>query len=410
LLRRITICVAALTLAGCDAAGRMPPERVVIGALLPLTGALASYGESGRAALAEAVAAINARGGPRLTLAIEDTRTDPATALGALTKLAGQGITLVVGPYASSEVKAAKSFADEHGVILISPLSTARSLAVAGDNVFRFTPDDEREAAAVAALAASDGVRVIIPLTRDDEGNRGLQAAFKPAFERRGGRTLEAVTYGANQADFADTARRLLDTAVRARRADPGGVGVYLTAFDEVVGLFNQIAAANGSDEALAGVKWYGSDSVAQSRALVANPGAAVFALGAGYPNPILGLDERSRATWGPVAERIAARLGRVPDAFALAAYDALMVGYAALVQAGDGAGAEARHREVTVVANVHDGLTGRTMLNAAGDRVSDRFDFWAICRVGGRLAWGKAAVYADGEARRVPGCDQRGR
>ena len=406
---RRAIWLLVFVLAGCGSTGRAPAERVTIGALLPLTGSLASYGESSRAALAEAVATISARGGPSLSLAIEDTKTDPAAALEALKKLEARGITLVVGPYASSEVKAAKAFADERGVILISPLSTARSLAIADDNVFRFTPDDEQEAAAVAALAMADGVRVIVPVTRDDEGNRGLQEALKPAFEKRGGRVMDRVTYGADQKDFAESVRRLVDGVTRAQQAGAGPVGVYLTAFDEVVGFFNQTATASRGSAALAGVRWYGSDSVAQSKELVADASAAAFALQAGYPNPILGLDDRSRATWGPVAERIAAKLGRTPDAFALAAYDALMVGYDTLLKAG-GAGPATLRRQLTDAANAYDGLTGRTTLNAAGDRASASYDFWAVCRVGGGLGWGKAAVYAGGEAGRVPGCDQRPR
>jgi branched-chain amino acid transport system substrate-binding protein len=191
---RIGIWLLVFALAGCAPPPQRPPESLTIGALLPLTGSLASYGESSRAALAEAVATINARGGPRLTLEVEDTKTDPAAALAALQKLAVRGIKLTVGPYASSEVKAAKEFADNRGVIPISPLSTARALAIADDNVFRFTPDDEQEAAAVAALAIADGVRVMLTAGRDDEGDQGLQLAFHRAFEERGGRGLPGVT------------------------------------------------------------------------------------------------------------------------------------------------------------------------------------------------------------------------
>jgi branched-chain amino acid transport system substrate-binding protein len=407
---RLSIWLLVFVLAGCGSAGRPPAEGVTIGALLPLTGSLASYGESSRAALADAAATINARGGPRLALEIEDTKTDPAAALEALQRLQGKGIRLMVGPYASSEVKAAKAFADDRGVILISPLSTARSLAIADDNVFRFTPDDEQEAVAVAALASADGVRVIVPVTRDDEGNTGLQDAFKRAFEKRGGRVMDRVTYGADRRDFAETVRRLLEGVTRAQQAGAGRVGVYLTAFDEVVGFFNQTAAASPGSATLAGVRWYGSDGVAQSKELVADASAAAFALQAGYPNPILGLDDRSRATWGPVAQRIAAKLGRTPDAFALAAYDALMVGYATLLKAPAGAGPTALRQQLTSVANAYDGLTGRTTLNAAGDRASGDYDFWAVCRVGSALAWGKAAVYTGGAAKRVSGCDQRPR
>ena len=407
---RIFVVSLALAALGCETAGRSTTPAtatVAVGALLPLTGSLASYGESSRAALAEAVAAINARGGARVTLDTEDTRTQPTGAVDALRTLAGKGIRLTIGPYASSEVRAAKPLADARGIVLLSPLSTSRALSIPNDNVLRFTPDDELEGAAVAALAHADGIRAIVPVTRNDEGNKGLQAAFKAAFERLGGRVLEGVTYGANQTDFTDTVRTLERHVAQAHRAHAGRVGVYLTAFDEVVHLFAKAASAPRGRAALADVKWYGSDGVAQSKELVANAAAARFAMHVGYPNPILGLDDRSRGTWGPVVDRITARLGRTPDAFALAAYDALMVGYEALVKAGAAADAATLRREVIAAANAHEGLTGRTQLNAAGDRAVGNYDFWAICRAGSALRWGKAATYTAGQAQRVGGCDQ---
>lgn len=402
-----------LVLAGC-ALGRGPSDGLPIGALLPLTGALKSYGESSQAVLIEAAAAINARGGRGVALDVEDTRTDPAGALDALKRLATRGVRLAVGPYASSEVKAVKAFADSHGIILISPLSTASSLAIPDDNVFRLMPDDEQEAAAVAALAIADGVRVMVPVSRDDEGNRGLQAAFKSAFEKRGGKIIDGVTYGPKQASFVGVVRSVLRSLTQAKQAHAGPVGVYLTAFDEVVLLFGEATAARrdtpGAAGTLGGVKWYGSDSVAQSKELLTSPNAAAFALRAGYPNPILGLDDRPRTTWRPISERVTAKLGRAPDPFALVAYDALMVGYQTLLRAGDGADAVVLRHELTAVADTYDGVTGRTTLNAAGDRASGDYDFWAICRVGNALAWGRAAVYTRGEARRISGCDQQAR
>ena len=160
---------------------------ITVGALLPLTGDLASYGETSQVALDDAVAALQADGN-RVSLLVKDTATDPAKALEGLTSLNEQGVKFVIGPYASSEVRAVKDFADKNGIILISPLSTATSLAVPDDNVLRFTPDDEQEGIAVANLAYSDGIRTIVPITRDDEGNKGLQSSMKrwPRFRPTG--------------------------------------------------------------------------------------------------------------------------------------------------------------------------------------------------------------------------------
>ena len=423
-MRRIAIetfclCVALLLLgSACSGSGEKSPTAtnvgpsvtggatsVTVGALLPLTGDLASYGETSRAALQEAVTAL-AGNGTSVTLSVKDTATDPAKALEGLTSLNEQGVKLVIGPYASSEVRAVKDFADKNGIILISPLSTATSLAVPDDNVLRFTPDDEQEGIAVANLAYADGIQTIVPITRDDEGNKGLQSAMKPAFEALGGTVAPLIIYKTDEGDFPDKVREL-SAAVDGASAESGPVGVYLTAFGEVTKLF---AAAAGAPE-LESAMWYGSDSVALSKGLLEDPTAASFAANAGYPNPILGLRDADSALWKPVTDRLSQRLGRTPDAFALAAYDAMVVGIGALKGPGEKLEAPALRKAIVNAARDHVGLTGPAQLNDAGDRSLGNYDFWSVCQRDAASEWVKVATYTagvnggTGEAKRETGC-----
>ena len=380
-------------------------SSVTVGALLPLSGDLASYGETSQVALDEAVAALQADGN-RVSLSVKDTATDPAKALEGLTNLKEQGVKLVIGPYASSEVRKVKEFADDNGIILMSPLSTATSLAVPDDNVLRFTPDDEQEGIAVANLAYADGIRTIVPITRDDEGNKGLQSVTKPEFEGLGGTVAPLITYPAGTEDFTETVRDLV-AGVSAASAEGGPVGIYLTAFGEVTKLFD---AAAGSPQ-LESMAWYGSDSVALSKGLLEDPTAASFAAKAGYPNPILGLRDADSALWKPVVDRLSQRLGRTPDAFALAAYDALVVGLAGLQDTTEGEGAPALRKAIVDAAQDYTGLTGPTELNDAGDRSLGNYDFWAVCARAAGDEWVRVATYTAGvgggagEAKRETGC-----
>lgn len=390
-----TATAAATATAGSD--GADTSDAVKIGALLPLTGSLSSYGETSEAALALAVEAIEADGGA-VDLIIEDTGTDPEKVLEALEALHDEDVRLVVGPYASSTLTAVKDYADQNDIVLISPLSTSKTLAVADDNVFRFTPDDDKEGVAVAALAWEDGVRTIIPISRDDPGNLGLERGTRTAFEALGGTMLQAIVYPADaseEADFADYAQQLVDALASVEAAE-GEVAIYLTAFGEVTGLF----AATTAHEELKGVTWYGSDSVALSEDLVNDDTAAAFAVEVGYPNPILGLAEEDESSWAPVLEQLQEDLGRRADAFALAAYDALMVGYQALSAAGADADVAALKTEFVSLANDYQGLTGSTRLNDAGDRDVGIYDFWAVCQDGDGYTWIRAVSYA-------PGADQ---
>jgi branched-chain amino acid transport system substrate-binding protein len=99
---------------------------VQIGAILPLTGDLASYGENSRTTLELALTEINTYlrsigAGFTIKLVVEDTETKPETADAKLKSLAARGITLIVGPQTSAEIRRIKSYADANKILLVSP-------------------------------------------------------------------------------------------------------------------------------------------------------------------------------------------------------------------------------------------------------------------------------------------------
>ncbi len=124
-----------------EAASELELEsEIVIGALLPLTGSRSSSGGSAQAALEIAVSDINeylsdVNSTVTVELIVRDTKTDPEVALEKLRNLSEMGIRIVIGPDSSAEVEAVKAYADENGILVISPSSTAISLAIPGDNV-----------------------------------------------------------------------------------------------------------------------------------------------------------------------------------------------------------------------------------------------------------------------------------
>lgn len=130
-------------------------DILTVGALLPLSGALASYGEEAEAALKIAAEDANkelAESGSskRVALVIEDTRTDPGVALEKPQALAASGIRIVIDPATSAEMAAVRQYANENDVLIVSIGSTAPDLAIPGDNVIRLVPDDIRQAEVLA--------------------------------------------------------------------------------------------------------------------------------------------------------------------------------------------------------------------------------------------------------------------
>ncbi len=388
------ISFLALAPAACSDTTSPESRDVVIGGAFSLTGNWSTLGLTSKAAMEIAIEDVNAHfAGTGVTFSadIQDTKLDPAIALTALQGFNSRGVKVVIGPQSSAEAAALKTFVDTNGMLLVSQSSTAGSLALS-DNLFRFTPSDTLEGVAIAAYMFSDGIKAIVPMNRADAGNIGLRNAARLEFTKLGGSVSAGVEYAATATSYTASVAAVA-TQVQAAIAQHGAdkVGVYLAAFDEVVDVFNAAAQV----PALASVKWYGSDGVALTTALLGNASAADFAVKAGYPNPIFGLDETARDNWSPLAAEIKQRSGGIdPDAFALAVYDIVWVTAEAYIAAGESPALNTLRDKFVSVANAHFGATGWNALNPAGDRKHADFDFWALRKNGATTQWVRVAQY----------------
>jgi len=400
---KVLAVVAVLLLVCCFAAGWFARETVVpaiethgerelvIGAFLPLSGARSSSGESTRVALELAANEINdylaeLESPTKVRLLVVDTATDPTVAREQLQRLDQRTVKLVIGPDSSLEVEAVKSYADNHSIMLISPGSTAPSLAIPGDNIFRFVPDDTHQAEAIAQLMWNDGVKLVIPVWRGDVWGDDLADATKRSFAAFGGTAAEGVRYNPEATQFSTELERLngLMSAAIAQYGDTDAVAVYLLAFEEVVPLFCEAR----NYPLLNSVRWYGSDGTALNKALVSAPAAAEFAAQTGIFSSLYRRNE------GPILVQIQERIGRPPEIDALTAYDALWVATLACIAAGDADDAAGLKKALVRTANSYYGATGWTALNEAGDRAFGDYDFWTIARVHEGYEWVRVARY----------------
>ncbi|HEU4564562.1 MAG TPA: ABC transporter substrate-binding protein, partial [Gemmatimonadaceae bacterium] len=275
------LAAGTVAASACDDTATEPRGREVqLGGLFSLTGNWSTLGRAGAAAMELAVEDVNQylagnAAGIRFAAVIEDTRLDPGTALEKAQALRGRGVQLLIGPQSSAEVEQLERFVDANAMLLVSPSSTAGTLAIPGDNVFRFTPSDSLEGVVVSAMMWDDGIRAVIPVWRDDVGNAGLEHATRARVGALGGTVLAGVKYGADVTDF-DATVQAIDAQLQSAIAQYGTehVAVYLAAFDEVVPLF----AAATADPVLGSVRWYGSDGVALSQALLDDTRAVAFA------------------------------------------------------------------------------------------------------------------------------------
>jgi len=363
-------------------------ETILVGALLDITGDWSSLGESSKIALNIAVTDINdyfssIDSKKRIEIIIKDTKGNPEKALEELKLLKEKGVMTVIGPQSSSEVKAVKNYADQNNILIISQGSTAHSLAYPNDNVFRFVTDDVYEGKAVADLMNKDGIKAIIPIWRDDAGNGGLHAAVTSSFEDRGGIALDGQKYDPDTKDFKEIIEKLnliAEEVISEQGAD--SVAIYLATFNEVINIFNEASKYDN----LSKVKWYGSNGVALSSALIDNSEAVKFAVKIEYPCPINA--EGDTDDYNQIKERVSQELNKSPETYSMAAYDALWVIAESYSNVDDANDFEVFKSEFIKQANSYTGITGSTALNEAGDRMFWKYDFWAIKEVDGSFKW----------------------
>ena len=127
----------------------------------------AGRGGSVSMAAAAAAAAFNERqgrvaGALLVNATVYDAGTAAESAAVALRTAhsSGAGPSVYVGPSTDRGLHAAMPYAAANGIVLVSAGSTAPSLAVEGDTVFRLLPSARLEAAALARHALGGGVRV----------------------------------------------------------------------------------------------------------------------------------------------------------------------------------------------------------------------------------------------------------
>jgi branched-chain amino acid transport system substrate-binding protein len=379
----LIVSIASIVVGAGSATAQDSPSEVRIGALLSLTGDGATLGNTSKAALEIAARRWNASDrGKRLkvVLDIENTDLNPEQAQAALTRLADRGVRIVVGPQSSSEVAAITDQANARGVILVSQGSTASSLAQPDDNVFRFVPTDRVEGRASVDLMLENGASTIIPMWRNDRGNVGLAESVRAAATASGATVAPGVQYEPDTTDFTTALSDLnaqLQSSVTGAERDT--VAVYLAGFEEVADALSTARTVTG----LEGVRWYGGDGSAQTKALLAS-GPATFATSAqvrGYPSPLVALPANQAKKDAELLSQISERAKATADAFTLAAYDAFNVAARALADTPADADGATLRAAFAAQADGAKGATGTIRLDAAGDRVSTPYVFWSVCQ-----------------------------
>lgn len=374
---------------GCQS--NVSEETIPVRGLFSLTGNWSSLGITSQAALDLAAGDINVylannKSGFKLAASVSDTKLETERAKTLFTEAKAEHISFIIGPQSSAELAAIKPLSDAAEIIVISQSSTAGSLAIPDDAIFRFCPSDKIEGAAMAATIAKNGFKGLVTVARDDAGNKGLQSSTGAAFTAKGGQVAAITPYATALTDYSvvvASIKNQLNSLIAAHGTNK--VGVYLASFDEGIEIFKLAAI----DPVLSGVKWFGGDGVALSTAFLGNVTAAEFVIKTGFFAPSFGLPVATESQWKPVAARIKTRTNIEPDAFALAAYDAMWtIAYTIEANKGTTEGFAKLKSLFVDQANSHSGIVGAGALDPAGDRASGTFDYFSIVKEGTSYVW----------------------
>jgi len=393
----VVALASVFALGTLSAPAQSSKTEVRVGALLSITGAGSSLGNTSRAALEVAVKRLNHQlKNAHVTLDIVDTGQDPDRAKAGFDKLAGEGVKLIIGPQSSSEVAAIMDAANQRGVLVVSQGSTASSLGIPNDMIFRFVPTDHVEGRATVDLIKNDGKKTIVPLWRNDRGNQGLADSVRAAATAEGITVTDGFRYAPNTTDFGAALQAVAQQVAKAG----GDTAVYLAGFEEVA----DVLAAAGSVQGLDQATWYGGDGSAQAKQLVDDAQAVAFAEKTGsFPSPLVALPKGAENRHHALLKQITRRAKATVDAFGLAAYDAVRVGVRALVAAGANADAAALRSAFTNAADDYKGITGKIELDQNGDRASAPYAFWSIC-FKKSPAWHRTGTWTPGADPTGPG------
>ncbi len=203
----VFVLMAALVIpsAGVQAAD----DKVKIGSLMAMSGALASYGPPINRGVLLAAKHLNEAGGimgKKIKIITRDTKTDPTSGVDAAKKLVSvDGVPAFVGALSSGvSMPVAESVSVPNEVVQISPSSTSPQLTQLNDDdyVFRTVPSDALQGVIIGQLAKDLNYEDLSIIYVNNDYGKGLADATASWFEERGGKVLAQVPYQKGKASY----------------------------------------------------------------------------------------------------------------------------------------------------------------------------------------------------------------
>lgn len=182
-------------------------NEIVIGGIIPKTGAAAVYGNTTEKGVNLAIEEINEAGGingKQIKYLSEDDKGDPTEAVTVYNKLSDAGVQAIIGPVTSKPAQAVADNSVEDNMPIISPTGTMESITEGKDNVFRACFTDPLQGEILANFAANnlEAKKVAVLRNTSNDYSNGVADKFKEVAKAQGLEVVADEGYGENDVDF----------------------------------------------------------------------------------------------------------------------------------------------------------------------------------------------------------------
>ena len=340
LLAQSLVLIALIAGSSCS---RRTKEGFTVGAILPLTGDAASYGQECRQGMDIAASEWAARISG-LKVSYEDSKADPKQAVSAFNKLVGvDRVDAIIGDMFSSTTLAIAELAQQKGIVLLSPTAADERIPATGDRISTIYPPATQEGRFMADALDSSALSRVVVLYQNQTATKAIADAFAAEVIKRGGSVLLAEAISEEKTVY----RSVMD---KVAALNPSCI--YLSAYRDPVALL----ITQGRELGISAV--YASQSTLyDAKALADYAGKLDGVLVSG---PFF--DENDVASDGAVAgfaKEYNRRHGRNPSVWAAYGYDSLNI----LLQARDDATKAGQMLHQALPGKDWPGLTGTTAI-----------------------------------------------
>lgn len=192
--------------------------EILIGAVFPMTGPIATYGQESVNGIKLALEKINQSPikGKLIKLIVEDNKGEPVDSANAVRKLIDiDRVHAVLGSVASSNTLAQAPIAQQAQVPLLTPASTNEKVTKTGDFISRTCFTDAFQGVVMAKFAKETLTKskAAIVVDNSSDYSKGLAKVFKAKFEELGGSIvgdMNSLTYTQKDTDFRSLIRKVM--------------------------------------------------------------------------------------------------------------------------------------------------------------------------------------------------------